>query len=270
VHGIVLDKEGRPASTAAVGDGIHVVACDEHGEFRLPLLQGHAGGRPKTVDLIAVAPGALPVHTTIHLKDRVGERRHMLRMRADSHSLQTRVLKAAGQPLAGAHVSIVDPAPLGRQRDGGPAFVEQYSLANRPFPACTATTDQDGHFELNGLDDRRYSIRIDTRAGQLHLFSDIRPMTAPESLLMPEQIYREHAGHVLRLDGRAVAGASIWIEREICRFPAIPRDIAAGEGASLPTRTALNASQFTVRRTGVRDISCFGARGHSRDALIAP
>jgi hypothetical protein len=156
---------------------------------------------------------------------------------------------------------LADPTPLGRALDGDSLYVEEQS--SEGAAAGANASDADGQVELAGLVERPYRVIAFDDAGRRAVLDDIVPGAREMPVVLLDDPSRPLHGRLLRPDGAPVAGASIWLEREVLRLPRIEGDLGAGESASRSTREALNASRFIVRRSGERTVSAFGPEGDS-------
>lgn len=212
--GLVVDASGAPVEGARVALGLEHARSDARGRFLIGLPEHDELGV-----LTALVPGSLPAR----LERAAPSDRDpaawpdplILRLGAVPLAITGRVLDAAGEPVAGARVRVLDPTHFGAVEWGDSegftmqGFVE--SLLAGQTGRLEARTDERGVFEIEGLLPRAYTLSADHAESMSQVESG--PVEAGVSglvLRLPVQELRERvAGRVLGLDGEPIVGATV-------------------------------------------------------------
>ena len=198
VHGVVLDDAGSPVQGARVGFGWPGFDADKDGRFVLD-----AANVGQATEIVAVAPGFLPVHERFD----AGRDGYELRFAQRSQVLTGRVLDDDGNAMSQVEIWIENPTPFGA------TSLEALGRGSRTF------TDSDGRYELGGLLDRTYDLglvdRRTLRTGSTVSVSargrdvDLRFHSADRAGRV--------AGRVVDSKGAPVPRAEVVLERSIVR-----------------------------------------------------
>jgi len=244
IAGVVLTPDRRPAARARVALGLTSAPCDSDGRFELDL------ARAVTSDeLRAVKEGFLPAVLERPFEPRDGDGgwpAHVeVILPAPALALRGVLLDHERRPVAGARISLADPTHfgvLGRM----PASLEGLAAGARVPPEALESerqlpetdgegfwdytsppappsalwnwvrSDSEGRFELPGLLDRRYRLRVQP-ADSLRIFvSDpVDPRDERVEVVMPAaEMWPVVAGRLLGPDGAPVVGASLRLQVE--------------------------------------------------------
>jgi RNA polymerase sigma-70 factor (ECF subfamily) len=139
VHGVVLDDTGSPVAGARVGFGWPGFDAEPDGRFVLD-----AANAAQDTEIVAVAPGFLPVHEHFD----AGRDGYELRCTQRAQVLTGRVLDDDGNAMSEVELWIENPTPFGT------TTLECIGNGRRTF------TDADGRFEMAGLLDRSYDLGL--------------------------------------------------------------------------------------------------------------
>jgi RNA polymerase sigma-70 factor (ECF subfamily) len=244
LRGRVVDERGVPVPTARVFLGLASTTTDEEGRFALSL------SRAVTSDRIsAIKSGHRPAVLDRPRPPRGDETGWPdsieLQLPGPSLSLRGVVVDRDDHPRAGIRVWLADPSPAGTI-GYMPTFAENL-MAGAPIPAHAlesesrapasdgdtfndfyqrvgpsnafwhwVLTDDEGRFELRGLDDRRYRLRLmDPKSLEITTSDEHRAGSENARIVMPApDLLPLLAGRVLDDEGRAVAGANVRLEGE--------------------------------------------------------
>ncbi|HEV8111230.1 MAG TPA: sigma-70 family RNA polymerase sigma factor [Planctomycetota bacterium] len=244
VAGRVLDDQGNPVPTARVFLGLASVTTDAKGEFALDVARAVSTDR-----IVAVKAGWLPA-----ILERTREPRGEdtgwpalveLVLPGPVLSIRGRVVDKKGDPVAGLRVSIADPTPIGTI--GQMPVHAEFLGAGSPIPAAAletesrmpsadgdnfndyymrvgapsaffhfATTGADGSFELGGLADKRYRLRLqEPKTCAFSTTEELRAGAPPARIeWLAPPLWERVAGTVVDDEDRPVAGALVSLERE--------------------------------------------------------
>lgn len=213
LSGQVLDDQGIPASGARVIAGQQVTTTDRDGRFAFT----HSDLQQE-LNVHAIAAGSTATHRLV--PKRAGAVEITLQLGPAPETLAGFVVDPQGGPVEGARVFLADPTFLGRDLDGSPLYAESLALEGAPFPWQEAHSRADGSFELEGLEDRDYSLvilgpdelrRITSgpwRAGDRGVRLVLEPFGA-----------NPWTGVLRDVRGEPVPGASLWLERTTVELP---------------------------------------------------
>lgn len=241
--GEVLDWNGAPVEGARVGLGVVSVVSDEQGRFEIPLRRALT-----SETLCAVKAGYLPARL-----ERPGEPdgphsgwpdRVTLVLTGPALSIRGVVLDHEGHAVDQAKIWLHDPtptAPIGMMpafaepqmagatipasalesearlpEEDGDNFYDWYTDAGEPSALWNwVLTDATGHFELTGLDRRRYKLDV--------LCPDSLDVATSESFAAGEtsavirleapDLFEEVGGRVLAEDGLPLSGMRVGLFR---------------------------------------------------------
>ena len=172
VTGLVLDPEGAPFEGASVSLGTEIVESDEAGRFSLKwdpeLLRDQqvergADGvwRRKKGEshVAAVAAGYAPARTK--LTETLVTEPVTLRLGAQPLVIAGRVLDEEGEPLPGVQLWVCDPTHFGHvtYTAGESIARSSVTLEGRLSGDRGTITDDEGRFQLAGLDERAYDVQ---------------------------------------------------------------------------------------------------------------
>ncbi|MBI5432437.1 MAG: sigma-70 family RNA polymerase sigma factor [Planctomycetes bacterium] len=213
LFGHVLDPDGAPVADAHVWTGRAARENSEptnaRGEFELLL------STPAT-RLIALAPGYLPLERELAADAHAAPIELRLAQRA--LTLSGVVVDADGQPCAGIELENVDREPIRTWSERAGTYEHSVErLLGGAGPGDTdLVTDERGRFELRGLRNRPYRLRVfDPRT--LVCFTsaafDAGSTDLVLRLVRPERA-RTLAGRVVDARGRPVIGADVRLLRK--------------------------------------------------------
>jgi hypothetical protein len=244
LRGRVLDERGDPLPQARVFLGLASTLTDEGGRFGLELARAVTADR-----IVAVKAG----HRTAAL-DRPREPRGTdtgwpdvveLVLAGPPLTIRGVVRTHDGKPKAGARVSLSDPTPIGAigmmpanaeglasgmrvppqaiESEGqlpdhdGDHYYDQFMRVGPPSAFWHfAQTDAEGRFEIGGLDDRAYRLRVVDPASLCGFTS--APIdagtTAAELKLPAPDVWPELQGIVVDDQGQPVAGVDVLLVAE--------------------------------------------------------
>ena len=243
LRGEVRDLYGAGVSGARVGLGLASVVSDEQGRFEVPLARAVTSEQ-----LTAVKAGYLPARLERPGQPGPGSSgwpdHVVLVLPGAALSIRGAVLDHEGRAVAGARVWIHDPtpsAPIGMMpgfleplmagasvppaalesetnlpAEDGDHFYDWYTNVREPsalwhWVECDAT----GHFELGGLDQRRYRLDV-LRPGGLEVTTSESIAAGDLSAVVrlgPPDVFERVAGRVLAEDGSPIAGAEVSLYR---------------------------------------------------------
>lgn len=244
LRGRVVDDHGVAVADARVFLGLASTTTDGEGRFAISLARAVSSDR-----ITAIKAGFLPA-----ILDRPGRPQAEktgwpdlveLRLPGPVLSIRGVVVDTKDQPLAGVRVWIADPTPVGAIGKM-PAFAENL-MVGAPVPSIAletearapgadgdnfndfytpimpssafwhwVLTDEEGRFELGGLDERRYRLRLmDPKSLFATTTDEIRAGTDAVRVTMPApDLIVKIAGRVLDDDDRAVPGVQVDLESE--------------------------------------------------------
>lgn len=211
--GRVLDAVGEPVEGAVVGLGELRTTSGANGSYRLAVPD------PEDEDvLFAVAEGFLAAveqdAVAAAREDRARSHHTDLHLRSSRWSIAGRVLRADGSPWAGVTVYPWDLAYLGSSQ----FTVEGWEVgADHEWIGPSAKADEDGAFEVTGLDDRAYVLRILDEAATFGFNS--RPIAAGSAgveIRMDSAAMRASvAGAVVDGQGRGIEGVKVALRVDV-------------------------------------------------------
>ncbi len=243
LRGEVRDPLGVAVSGARVGLGLTSVVSDERGAFEIPLQ------RAVTAELLtAVKAGFLPARmerpdapgpTTSGWPDQV-----VLVLAGPALSIRGVVLDHEGRALAGARLWLHDPtpgAPVGMvpgfleplmagatlppavleseanlPAEDGDNFYDWHTSVQSPSVLWNwVVSDATGHFELGGLDQRRYRLDV-LRPESLDVVTSESLAAGDASAVIrlgPPALFEHAGGRVLAEDGSPLAGVQVSLSR---------------------------------------------------------
>jgi len=237
--GQVIDRFGTVVADAWVAAGGAATATDASGNFSLD-----AGDRDAVEQILAIKTG----HRAGKAARVDGESWPdfvVIQLGAPPLAIRGRVVDADGTPVTNAKVWAADPTDFGRVEGGrataeglargeltrgglrrimeGPdrpddprAFFERTPNAMWPW----VRTDDAGGFELDGLEDRQYRLRVMVEDSLLRV--DTQPLAAGATdveIRLPADGYHARiAGRVLSIAGHPVAGASVVAMTDAARL----------------------------------------------------
>lgn len=216
VRGHVVDGSGRPIEGAQVALGIDCRATDARGAFAFELedsdsLSTRYGFPPES--LTAAKPGFLPATFT---PTKLGGELQWpgsvtLTLADEPFGLDGRVLDHTGAPLVGARVWIMDATFFGAVGGQRPTNVEAY-LAGSERAWNFVATDDAGRFQIDGLLDREYRMRVMDE--ETMLMQEFGPFQAGASglelLVQTDLVYPRVAGRVVNQQGEPVPGVGVF------------------------------------------------------------
>jgi hypothetical protein len=241
LRGRVLDLEGSAVGGARVAAGLASTVADEQGRFVLDLARAATAERVTAVKE-GFRPGSLE-RPDAPAGDRTGWPDFVeIRLGGPALAIRGRVVDPAGHPRAAVRVWIGDPTPFGLigrmpvqsenlmagalvpprllepdpnppKEDGND--VDMRRIAGAPPTASWywVVTGDDGSFELRGLDDRDYKLRIlDTKTLQIVTSDPIAAGDPDARIVMPPPaVFPKLAGRVVTVGDRPVAGARVLL-----------------------------------------------------------
>lgn len=243
IRGTVVDERGDPVAEARVFLGLATTTTDERGRFGIELARAVTADR-----IVAVKAGRLPA-----LMERPREARGddtgwpdsiELVLGGPPLSIRGVVRDHEGRPRPAVRVSIADPSAIGTiglmpataeglasgaklpplamvpQRDARQDDENHHEHAMNVGPPTAfwnyATTDAEGRFEIGGLADRAYKLRItDPKTLAAHTSPAFHAgETSAEIRLPAPNVWTELRGVLVDDDGRPLAGVNVsaWTE----------------------------------------------------------
>ncbi|MBL9079754.1 MAG: sigma-70 family RNA polymerase sigma factor [Planctomycetes bacterium] len=220
VTGVVTGPRGEYVRGAAVGLGSRRTRADDFGNFELVLEPG-AGVNPGAA-LWATGDGLFPVSIAnfgeIVAALAEGSVTQDLHIERRAQTIVGRVLDADGKPVANVALYPWQLATLTNNETAedlaAPPTDEPLSLVGNPVRAF-AHTDAEGRFELGGLDQRPYRLRLYHAAEQWGWTTPEVPGGARDvELRLPAGLIGPVAGEVRDRAGAPVAGLRVgaWLE----------------------------------------------------------
>jgi len=236
LRGRVVDGEGRPVEDARIAYGLDTTTSDERGRFSFDLdaEQSFTGSwneiaaahfdpedALRGIDtVVAVKPGFLPAEARTPDRDEAGEpvwsQNVTIRLDQEPFSLAGRVVDVDGNPRAKMLVWIADPTFFGGLGDPAtdrfPRLTHAESLlAGSADSWHKVTTDEDGHFRIEGLLDRSYRVEAMDPATLLRAqLEDVRAGDMSVTVTLPtDQLYATLRGTVVSHGGRPVEGVEV-------------------------------------------------------------
>ncbi|MCR9244647.1 MAG: sigma-70 family RNA polymerase sigma factor [bacterium] len=201
VAGTVVDIDGAPVR-ALVAVGRESVQTDANGSFRLQFDEV-----PTTASLTVVARGWQAEQVRFFGRrladDANAGRRLRIVLQRRAHALTGQVLRPDGSPLAGAGINLADPTLL----DYSFTSVEARTGGRKR----SSTTDDAGRFDLGGLGERSYHLRIwDPRTGFATVVGPFDPRVGPVVVQLGDEAReRQLTGRVVVADGGAVPSGTV-------------------------------------------------------------
>jgi RNA polymerase sigma-70 factor (ECF subfamily) len=239
LRGRVVDPEGRGVDRARVAAGLTSTVTDGEGQFVLDLSRAVTAERVTAVKA-GLRPASLE-RPDLPEGDRTGWPDFVeLRLGGPALAIRGHVVDPKGEPRAGMRVWIGDPSPFGLigkmpiQNEGLmagavllPRALEEYPTSpqgdgnnvdiHRAVGAPPSaswywvTTGGDGGFELTGLDDRNYKLRVlDPKTLQAFTSDPIAAGDPRARIVMPApSVFPKLAGRVITVGNRPVAGVRL-------------------------------------------------------------
>ncbi|MFN0244627.1 MAG: sigma-70 family RNA polymerase sigma factor [Planctomycetota bacterium] len=243
VRGRVVSEHGEPVARARVALGLTSVPTDERGEFAIALSRAVTADR-----LTAVKAGFRPVTLARPQEPRAEESGWPdfveLRLGGPALTIAGRVVDAEGKPRAGLRVWLADPTHFGLvgrvpipleglmanarmppqilesepppDAEDADNFMDQI---HRAGPATAfwnwSSTNDDGEFEIRGLDDRAYRLRVmDDKTLVTFTSEPIHAGDTSAKVTMPAPlVHARVAGRVVTERGTPVPGVSVLLAR---------------------------------------------------------
>ena len=242
LRGRVLDPDGHLVPGARVATGVTSTVTDERGEFVLDLSRALTADRVTAVKE-GYRPAALDRPDEPHGDDTGWPGFVELRLGGPPLSIVGHVIDHEGHPREGVRVWIADPTPFGLigrmpaqsenlmagatiptealEPDTSTAppvdsdAVTTQRKAGAPPTACWnwVVADSDGRFEIGGLDDRDYRVRVlDTKTLQRVESDAIRAGDHQARVRMPPpKVFERLAGRVSTIGDRSLAGVRLQL-----------------------------------------------------------
>ncbi len=239
LRGRVLDADGRPAAGARVAAGLTSTVTGDDGEFTIDLARAatadsvtavKTGARPARMerpdepqgehtgwpDFVELRLGGPPLSIRGRVVDPEGNARPRVRVWAADPTpfgIIGRVPAHNEGLMAGAAIPrrALEPDPNTPSEDGHADIVNRNSGGPPTISWHWVEADDEGRFELGGLDDRRYTLRVlDPRTLQT---SSSRPIQAGEQDARIEvpapALFARLAGRITTVGDRPLAGVSV-------------------------------------------------------------
>ena len=202
LRGIVLMPDGRRAAGAFVAAAQASTRANEDGEFRLERV-----ALEETSAIAAWMPGYAAVEE-VRLLAALRSGRSMaqaivLRLPGPARSLRGQIVDERGIGVAHAWIAIDDPALL------ADSFTPIESRVGEQDRALLSTAE--GRFEIRGLGQRSYRLRIWSKDGVPLLVSADIPPTAQDVRLVIEDV-GTRLGRVVDVEGKGLAKARLALE----------------------------------------------------------
>jgi protocatechuate 3,4-dioxygenase beta subunit len=220
ITGTVRHENGEPAPDAWVSAGNLSVQTDGAGHFALDLTPGGHQHAEKTADVLevkAVLRGFLPAKVnapSVKETEESGERKPLeLVLGGPCLSIQGRVVDAAGAPIWGLKIRVIEAENFG-------LIQKEYGRANRQtledmMGGGHTTTDSQGAFRLNGLLDREYRIEIlQTRTLLCETSEPVAAGSSDVELVLDLGALQTVAGTIVDRHGAPIAGVTIAVSRK--------------------------------------------------------
>lgn len=244
LQGTVVDDRGDPVPEARVFLGLASTTTDSRGRFGIELARAVTSDR-----IVAVKPGRLPAFLD-RPRDSTDEDTGwpsdvVLVIGSAPLSIRGVVLGDDGKPRADVRVSIADPTAIGTigrmpttaeglasgakippeaiEPDGrAPKQGDEsiYSNTSNVGPSSAfwnyVTTDTEGRFEIGGLSDRRYRLKLREPRSLTTITTD--PISAGETSakvrLPAPNVWAELHGQVVDDEGRPIEGVEVTVWSE--------------------------------------------------------
>ena len=213
MDGTVTETGGRPIANASVSLGPRSTKTAGNGRFTLAIdAVGREHGLTITAkgwapfrddDFGAQILGGAPTHKLTFVLDKKAQR------------MRGRVIDKDGSPVAGAMVFLANPTLLDTAPDSAEARVAERDDVVR--------TAEDGSFVLDGLGERRYSVRAVDPATGASAKSDSRLASDGDFDLILTEPSRDVRGVVQDAEGKPLRSATV----ENAFFPHVPNSGAA-------------------------------------------
>jgi protocatechuate 3,4-dioxygenase beta subunit len=231
--GQVVRDDGTAAADAAVWCGARGVHADTDGRFAFDLAAiGEDPARHTHRWVVAAVTGFVPARVRcegVDWRDPLAWPRPLvLRLGRPALSIQGRVLEADGTPVANPTVTLVDAEPLGDPHPDLPVnpmstveFLARVQARLAPdgsggeFWESGIASGEAGAFELGGLQDRGYRLRVE-HPPSLRAFVTEAVLAGSRDVELrfpPAASWGEIAGVVHDRRGQPVAAAGVWCER---------------------------------------------------------
>jgi protocatechuate 3,4-dioxygenase beta subunit len=244
LRGRVLNEAGAPVADARVALGLTSTLSGADGEFAIHLARAITADRMTAVKL-GFRPAILDRPQDATATDDGWPDFVELRLGGPALSITGRVVDSHGKPRPKLRLWIADPTAFGNI-GRVPVQLENLMAGARVPPEIVATepppdaedgdnfndnfmntgpstafwtwvaTDDEGRFEISGLDDRRYQLRMmDDATLSLFTSAPISAGSRDVKIEMPEMpVYSRVAGCVLSPRGKPIAGVQMTLRRE--------------------------------------------------------
>ena len=240
ISGQVVDTNGRPVSRARVGFGERFLETDDRGAFTFWGEPQAFTGEGAPQRMVALAEGSQPalLDAPRGADGQPAWSRHVvLTLGPPLLTLRGEVVDEQGRPVPGALVWLADPTLVMAEAEGvegstertggtpqggrpGPAVLvaEWLAIDADPFSWARVLSDADGHFEIEGLSARPYTV------GAISRRSLVRAESAPTEpgdlarIVLPlADRVGEFTGRVVDRSGRPLVGARVQTRHDGAR-----------------------------------------------------
>ncbi len=243
LRGRVVDDHGTPVAMARVFLGLASTTTDEAGRFGIPLARAVTSDRISALKS-GFRPAVLDRPRPPHGDETGWPESIELQFPGPSLSIRGVVVDRDDHPRAGLRVSLDTPTPVGAIGKM-PAFAENLMAGARVPPLALQSearapkadaddfwdfqmhdvepsafwnwvpTDEQGRFELTGLDDRSYRLRLMDPKSLDITTTDAYPAGETVRIVMPAPNFIPRvAGRVIDDDGKPIAGVSVSLSGE--------------------------------------------------------
>ncbi len=208
-----VESAGRPLADATVTLGYRATQSAADGSFRLSL-----AGLETERELCALAPGLLPARTSGDVNEDGSVRWPSfvrLVLAGETLALAGQVVDEHGAPLAGQEIWLEDPG-IAYVQGQGFALVLETILAGKPEMRHGTKTDAQGRFELGGLEERDYRIRvIDPATALVDVHGPFAAGTRDLSIARPAgALWPRLRGRLRSRNGTPLAGLRVSIDAD--------------------------------------------------------
>jgi len=203
-RGVVVDGDGKPVPDATVRLGRHDTRSGLDGKFLLDATE-----TPSGTEIVAAKAGFSPARANFE----PGSGEITLRLGPPTLRLAGRVVDAAGKPIRSVEVRA-----LGLTRVNGVAL-EDAATWDGPGPFTVKDTDNEGKFELGGLQPRTYVLGLLDRNSLRTMRTEpfLAGRTDLEIRFVGDGAVVHVAGRVVDRGGAPVPRAEVRLVREIMR-----------------------------------------------------